>query len=602
MRSYKNYKQLFDEPNTEKQWEIQIVDGEDIYSLGNTDLFSKGIELVESISESEQLEFGGCISSSMTFEVKSNSLPLSSMVGKRVSVWIHLDGDGAAERLPIGKFYVYTDTRANNGFSRTLKCYDELSVLPDCASWYNDLDFPMTLKSFRDSLFTFLNLNVVDITLVNDWMQVNKTITSNSLSSLEVLKKICQINGVFGRIRYDSTFDFISLTSGKDALYPSDTLYPSDELFPSDGNIRRLSLNVGDSEFYETKKISSVIIRMDEESEGVEFGSGNPLVIDDNFLLYGKSDSELRMIAEALLNKVKDIKYTPFSAKALGNPCWELGDCVRLNARNGLFYSYILERTITGCQGLIEWISAKGLEEREEVTNTFQSEIRIMKNRTHKIVNTIDEFSSEITELQNEDTRLSSRISQTAGDISLEVRRATEKEGELSSAIKLKPDTLSLSVGSETQGKVGITMSWKENGVEKTASGEIDLSGKVTFSDLSSSGSTTINGDNIKTGTIDAARIKVSDLKVTGIYDNNGRSIIFNSGGKPYVQTEMVCLDDVHLLTGNVYVDDGLIDTKSLTAYNFNFKAKQVRVVTLNYQDWQGDTKSIDVLAVSDIT
>ena len=50
------------------------------------------------------------------------------------------------------------------------------------------------------------------------------------------------------------------------------------------------------------------------------------------------------------------------------------------------------------------------------------------------------------------------------------------------------------------------------------------MSGLVTFTDLSTSGSTNINGANITTGTISADRLDTSTLKVEEIYgrDANG--------------------------------------------------------------------------------
>ena len=45
----------------------------------------------------------------------------------------------------------------------------------------------------------------------------------------------------------------------------------------------------------------------------------------------------------------------------------------------------------------------------------------------------------------------------------------------------------------------------------------IDLTGKVSFSDLSTSGKTTINGGNITTGTLDASRVNVTNLNASNI-------------------------------------------------------------------------------------
>lgn len=56
----------------------------------------------------------------------------------------------------------------------------------------------------------------------------------------------------------------------------------------------------------------------------------------------------------------------------------------------------------------------------------------------------------------------------------------------------------------------------------------------VKFTDLSTGGSTTISGDNIKTGTIDASKVKIANnnvvLDADGIKLNNGAKVVGNNG------------------------------------------------------------------------
>lgn len=62
------------------------------------------------------------------------------------------------------------------------------------------------------------------------------------------------------------------------------------------------------------------------------------------------------------------------------------------------------------------------------------------------------------------------------------------------------------------------------------------FNGMVTFTDLSTGGSTTINGDNITTGTISAERISTDIAQVNkavnigAIGDNSNKSIVFTGG------------------------------------------------------------------------
>lgn len=105
-----------------------------------------------------------------------------------------------------------------------------------------------------------------------------------------------------------------------------------------------------------------------------------------------------------------------------------------------------------------------------------------------------NEISSTVSETYATKTTtntLSSRISQTAKDITLQVNN-----------------------GSTTSGiKIGIT---KEDGTKSTAQGTIEMTGLVKFSNLKD-GTTTISGSNIKTGTIDASDVKVTNINASNI-------------------------------------------------------------------------------------
>ena len=57
-------------------------------------------------------------------------------------------------------------------------------------------------------------------------------------------------------------------------------------------------------------------------------------------------------------------------------------------------------------------------------------------------------------------------------------------------------------------------------------SSTIDLRGYVTFTSLTTRGSSSINGDNITTGTVNAARINASELKIEKIYSPKSNNLL----------------------------------------------------------------------------
>lgn len=77
----------------------------------------------------------------------------------------------------------------------------------------------------------------------------------------------------------------------------------------------------------------------------------------------------------------------------------------------------------------------------------------------------------------------------------------------------------------------------------------IKFSGMVTFTDLEDSGSTTINGDNITTGTISA--IDIDGCYITGSIFQS----VLSSGGRIGGEIEMCYIDDT-IVAGGIRLDD----------------------------------------------
>ena len=132
-----------------------------------------------------------------------------------------------------------------------------------------------------------------------------------------------------------------------------------------------------------------------------------------------------------------------------------------------------------------------------------------------KIVAMVEVYEDSIMSYVNdENSKLSSRISQNSSSISSEVWNRQNADSNLSSRIKQTATDISMTVtNGDTTSGIKITVT-KEDGTSDTVSGTIEMTGLVKFTDLSGSGTTTIDGSNIKTGTIDAKRIDADSLKV----------------------------------------------------------------------------------------
>lgn len=114
----------------------------------------------------------------------------------------------------------------------------------------------------------------------------------------------------------------------------------------------------------------------------------------------------------------------------------------------------------------------------------------------------------------------------TEKSILLETQTTYETKESAKSRIEMLAGSITLGVENSNNKTASITLS--VNG--KSQTGTIIMNGLVSFTDLSTSGKTTICGDNIKTGTIDAnlvnvANINASNIK-TGTLDANVISVI----------------------------------------------------------------------------
>jgi hypothetical protein len=511
------YFELFNKNSVDKQLVISFDGGE----LTNTELHQQNFELTESICSDSELRFGRCEASEVKFRI-TNTLPLRN---KEIEIKTYLDGD-RSKMFSYGKYKVYSDTLTADKMFRDIIAYDKMREIlnANVADWYNSLTFPMSLNQFRNSFLTYFGVewDIEDGGLMNDDIIIQKTIEPTELSGKTVIEGICELNGCFGRIGRNGKFQFIFLKQNVEGLYPRNTLYPKDDLFPK----KVETIDVGKNTYinctyqdFKTKAIDKLQIRKEENDVGVVVGEGdNTYIIQDNFLVYGKNESDLRNIANRILRNISKISYRPFNANSIGNPCLEPGDVIRLVTRYEMVESYILRRKLKGIQALKDNYSADGKEELSEKVNSVSNTIVQLKGKTNELERTIDETKSTINDVE---TGLESKITQTASSLSSEIEdtknglesQITQTASSLSSEIEdtknglssrieqtVKNITLEISNGEKTAGIV-ITFE-NEKGQKQEVSGKIEMTGIVTFKNLSESGQTVINGSNITTGTI----------------------------------------------------------------------------------------------------
>lgn len=427
------YGELYQQDSVDKQLEISYEGG----TITNEDLYSENFELKESLCTESELRFGSCEASMIKFKMSNT---VESLIGKKIKILEVLD---YREDVPFvfGEYKVISDVPSGDRNYRNVTAYDAMYDLinADVVEWYDSV-FPLkeietleddvtedetvivpeyepiTMKEFRDSFFEYLDVTQEDVILPQDDVLVEKTIDADSISGQKVITSICELNGVFGHINRQGNFEYVSLAKMTD----------DGIITPSTSYVTYQSCEYED---FVTKVIDKVQIRQEDGDIGAISGSGdNCYIVQDNFLVYGKTPEELTGICDTLYNNIIGISYRPFTATVLGNPCVEIGDRIIVSSRTKEVESYVLQRTLTGIQSLKDTFESKGVQEYEEKVNSAQKDIRQLKGKTNVLKRTVEETISRVSNIE----KGYSEIQQTSEKVSIEVSQTANELGKMS--------------------------------------------------------------------------------------------------------------------------------------------------------------------------
>lgn len=413
MISYE-YAELFTKDNVQKQLIIDYDGGQ----ITNNRIYSEAFELKESLCSQSELRFGSCEASVLKLKARNE---FGILKNKWLDVSMILDGN-ADIPFQFGRYKVYSDEPSGDRKYTNITAYDAMYdiINAEMVEWYDGLEFPISMKDFRDSFFTYFGITQVETTLIQDEVMLEKTIDADSISGKKIITAICELNGVFGHINRQGDFEYVSLERKIEYSHPSSNTYPSPDTYP--GMIWDLEYTKHDIpsnlyqsceyEDFETRYITKLQIRQEENDIGAVYGNGtNCYIVEDNFLVYGKTADELSKICTRLFGKICGVQYRPFKAVAKGNPCFEVGDLVNVQAKYKDIEGYILERTIKGIQALKDTFEAKGVYEYKEKVNSVQRDIKKLKGKTNVLERTVEKLESTITD---EETGLQTQIKQTS--------------------------------------------------------------------------------------------------------------------------------------------------------------------------------------------
>lgn len=508
---------LFYDDSVEKQLIIEYpVSGT---TLTNAEYQTETMTITESICDEQELQFGCCNASS--FEIKVLDM-IENFKGKKMKVSILLAGQD--EPYQLGEYKVYSDKPTADRLYKDIVAYDAMYDIlnAEVSGWYNSLTFPMTLRQFRDSFCAYVGVDQEEITLVNDDMTVEKTVDPGELPGKTIIEAICEINGCFGHIGRNGKLRYVVLEQMIEGLYPADDLYPSDDLYPADPmgttEVSRSHYISCQYEDFICQHVDKLQIRQEENDIGAISGTGdNCYIIEDNFLVYGKSAADLQTIADNVLSVIGVVWYRPAQVEARGNPCLEVGDGILLHTTRETIYTYILQRTLKGIQALKDSYTAEGEEYRNGQVNGLQKQIIQLKGKTNVLTRTVDETRLEMKDINQ---NLSTQISINAQQILTKVSKdnIVSEINQTAESIKIKAERIDL-VGIVNADEMVVKYATIENlNITKLELNNL-IATKATIDSLNavSARLSNVESNYISAGTVKANYMEVANWTSSGV-------------------------------------------------------------------------------------
>lgn len=474
------------------------IDQEPIYVIDNAQIVSESLTITESLCESDGLTFGECNAAQLEITVAD---VLQDLTGLEFVATVEVGG----YELMLGVYIVKSFVRQADRRKKKITAYNRMEKFQvDVAKWYQSLKFPLSLKEFRTSLCEYVGVEQVDVGLPLDNMPITKTIDPQQLSGIETLKAICELNGCFGRVDNTGRVKYTFLEGA--GLFPDEALFPDEELFPSDLSsaentemLTRYKQSDTTYEDYVVNSVDRVQIRQEEGDVGAlyptDYGGENTYIIQGNFLAYGKNNEELTEIARTVYDIISKISYRPSKITCPGLPWVEPGDGLVCYTTDDVIETYCFKRTFSGMQGMSDVFESSGGMNLEQNFGTA-SKIIQLEGKAAILKKDVDEVSVRVTDLK-EYTEAQFKV--TAEAITSEVSRATKAEGELSTKITQTADAITLEVNKKvTKGEVteNLNSELKITGnkiemttghfvinsknLKVTEQGDLEASGKIT--------------------------------------------------------------------------------------------------------------------------
>ena len=506
------YSALFLKDSVDKQLHIYYDNGTG--HITNTDLYSEDFTLKESLCSESQLHFGGCEAGSVEFKIANSGV---SLKGKTINVQMVLNNHTNAP-FTFGTYKVQNDKPTADRFGRVITAYDAMYdiINANMLTWWNALPATFSIKTLRNSLFTYFGITQKATTLPNDNITITKP-TLEKVSGKDIVHAICELNGCFGHIDRNNQMVYLTLGEIIEGLYPADDLYPSNTLYPREERVgavlTRSTYTHAEYEDYTVQRISGIrIYNSKNELMATYKNTSNVYNITGNILADGLNNSQALTVIQNMYSAINNVWYMPCSVECVGNPCIEVGDSIQLSTRDKVVYMFVMERILKGIQALKDTYESHGEQYRIDEMNSLEKRIQTVSAKAETINANLSTTNTTVS-------RINTTVGEQGADISAIKRdyvKTTYLESDFIYTKSIKADQI-------TSGRISATYldaSLITTGTINSQSIYCDQIYVRNGQKIDGGKLTQIDGGTITTGTISADRISSSIMRTNQLTAN----------------------------------------------------------------------------------
>lgn len=298
------------------------------------------------------------------------------------------------ETVPLGVYTVVESKRASDYFV-DVTAYDNLYLFDkNVTEWWESLTFPITIRNLLISLCAYCDATYsFPSTFTNSTFEVTKNASFENVKGTEILGYIQQICACFIKADRNGQIVMVNLPTGTWSSATPVVTYGVHEIVSN--------LVIAD---YETATITGVIARATPDDVGVYVGTtSNAYVIENNPLLYGITSTQSGILTN-IFNKISNVIITPVSGVVKGACFVECGDLIKVQSFKGATAIVPVTYRRLHSGGLMrDEIRVKGLE-KQTIVKTIDSSVRALHQRTHTLVNDVEQLYSEVNSIDYPET------------------------------------------------------------------------------------------------------------------------------------------------------------------------------------------------------